>query len=97
MITLPKALVDKFNKELQEPRLSANLELVDLLRRIGKQHNTSPGEVTIAWTLRHPAVTAAIVGGRTAVQVEDTVRAASLALSEQKISEIEAFLASMPA
>lgn len=85
------------NKEFQEPRLSANLELVELLRRIGKQHNTSPGEVAIAWTLRHPAVTAAIVGGRTAAQVEGTAGAAALMLSEQEIAEIEAFLASMPA
>jgi len=85
------------NKEFQEPRLSANLELVELLRRIGKQHDASPGEVAIAWTLRHPAVTAAIVGGRTAAQVEGTAGAADLALSEREIAEIEAYLASMPA
>lgn len=85
------------NKEFQEPRLSANLELVELLRRIGKQHDASPGQVAIAWTLRHPAVTAAIVGGRTAAQVEGTIGAADLALSEQEIAQIEAFLAAMPA
>ncbi|ACF10684.1 aldo/keto reductase [Chlorobaculum parvum NCIB 8327] len=85
------------NKEFQEPRLSANLELVELLSRIGKQHDASPGEVAIAWTLRHPAVTAAIVGGRTAAQVEGTTGAADLALSEREIAEIEAYLASMPA
>jgi aryl-alcohol dehydrogenase-like predicted oxidoreductase len=85
------------NKEFQEPRLSANIELVELLRRIGKQHDASPGEIAIAWTLRHQAVTAAIVGGRTAAQVEGTAGAASLALSEQEFGEIEAYLASMPA
>jgi aryl-alcohol dehydrogenase-like predicted oxidoreductase len=85
------------NKEFQEPHLSANLELVELLRRIGKQHDASPGEVAIAWTLRHPAVTAAIVGGRTAAQVEGTAGAAGLTLSDQEIAEIQAFLTSMPA
>ncbi|HHE32048.1 MAG TPA: aldo/keto reductase [Chlorobaculum parvum] len=85
------------NKEFQEPRLSANLELVELLRRIGKRRDASPGQVAIAWTLRHPAVTAAIVGGRTAAQVEGTAGAASLTLSEQEIAEIETFLAAMPA
>lgn len=85
------------NKEFQEPRLSANLELVELLRSIGKQYDASPGEVAITWTLRNPAVTAAIVGGRNAAQVKGTVGAASLALSEQEIEQIEAFLASMPA
>jgi aryl-alcohol dehydrogenase-like predicted oxidoreductase len=84
------------NREFQEPRLSANLELVELLRRIGERHNASPGEVAVAWTLRHPAVTAAIVGGRTAAQVEGTAGAGTLALSEQEIGEIETFLESMP-
>lgn len=96
-LSLPANDWRRNNKEFQEPRLSANLELVELLRRIGKQHDASPGEVAIAWTLRHPAVTAAIVGGRTAAQVEGTAGAASLALSEWEIAEIETFLASMPA
>ena len=42
----------------QEPKLTRNLELVELLRRIGSRHGRSPGEVAIAWTLRNPAVTA---------------------------------------
>ena len=96
-LSLPADDWRRNNKEFQEPRLSANLELVELLRRIGKQHNASPGQVAIAWTLRHPAVTAAIVGGRTAAQVEGTAGAASLMLSEQEIAQIETFLTSMPA
>ncbi len=39
--------------EFQEPRLSRNLELVELLREIGNRHGSSPGEVAIAWILRH--------------------------------------------
>lgn len=96
-LSLPADDWRRNNKEFQEPRLSANLELVELLRQIGKRRDASPGEIAIAWTLRHPAVTAAIVGGRTAAQVEDTAGAASLALSEREIAEIETFLASMPA
>src|SRR6266700_2069295 len=46
----------------QEPLLSRNLELVELLREIGARHGRSPGEVAIAWVLRRPEVTAAIVG-----------------------------------
>ena len=48
----------------QEPKLSRNLELVELLRAIGGRHGRTPGEVAIAWALRQPAVTAAIVGLR---------------------------------
>ena len=56
--------------EFNEPRLSRNLKLVELLREIGAGHGVSPGVVAVAWTLHHPAITAAIVGGRSAEQVE---------------------------
>src|SRR4051794_32401521 len=55
--------------EFKEPRLSRNLRLVELLREIGNGRGVSPGVVAVAWTLHHPAVTAAIVGGRSAQQV----------------------------
>ena len=47
--------------QFQEPKLSRNLKLVELLREIGNAHQVQPGVVAIAWTLRNPAVTAAIV------------------------------------
>ena len=50
------------NKQFQEPLFSRNLRLVEVLRGIGAYHGKSPGEVAIAWTLRRPSVTAAIVG-----------------------------------
>ncbi len=84
------------NKEFQEPRLSANLKLVELLKRIGSPHGHSAGEVAIAWTLRHPAVTGAIVGGRNAAQVDGIVGAAEFRLSAEDIGVIERFLAGMP-
>src|SRR5215469_8756629 len=52
----------------QEPLLSRNLRLVERLREIGK--GRSPGQVSIAWTLHHPAVTGAIVGARSPKQIE---------------------------
>jgi len=80
----------------QEPQLSRNLELVELLKEIGGRHDASPGEVAIAWTLRHPAVTGAIVGGRRPNQIDGVVGAAELRLSDDEIDEIEAFLAENP-
>jgi aryl-alcohol dehydrogenase-like predicted oxidoreductase len=76
----------------QEPRLTRNLELAELLRSIGGRHGRTPGEVAIAWTLRHPAVTAAIVGMRSAKQVEGVIGAAEFRLSGEEVREIEAFL-----
>jgi aryl-alcohol dehydrogenase-like predicted oxidoreductase len=84
------------NKEFQEPRLSANLELVDFLKNIGSLYNRSAGEVAIAWTLRHPAVTGAIVGGRNAAQVEGIIGAGEFRLNEGEVSSIESYIAGMP-
>jgi aryl-alcohol dehydrogenase-like predicted oxidoreductase len=76
----------------QEPRLTRNLELAELLRTIGRRNGCTPGEVAIAWTLRHPAVTAAIVGMRSAKQAEGVIGAAEFRLSADEVAEIESFL-----
>jgi aryl-alcohol dehydrogenase-like predicted oxidoreductase len=75
----------------QEPRLTRNLALAELLRGIGKRHGRTAGEVAIAWTLRHPAVTAAIVGMRSPQQVEGVIGAAEFRLSPEEVAEIQSF------
>jgi len=85
------------NPEFNEPRLNRNLRLVELLRQIGGGHGVTPGVVAIAWTLHHPAITAAIVGGRNAGQVEETAAALDFRLSEDEYARINAFLAANPA
>jgi aryl-alcohol dehydrogenase-like predicted oxidoreductase len=77
--------------QFQEPKLSRNLKLVELLREIGKRHGRTPGEVAIAWTLRNPAVTAAIVGMRSGSQVDGVIGAAEFRLSPEEIAEIDGF------
>jgi aryl-alcohol dehydrogenase-like predicted oxidoreductase len=75
----------------QEPQLSRNLELADLMRRIGARHGRTAGEAAIAWTLRNPAVTAAIVGMRSPEQVEGVIGALEFRLSKEEIAEIDDF------
>jgi aryl-alcohol dehydrogenase-like predicted oxidoreductase len=72
-----------------EPLLSRNLRLVEHLREIGKRHGRSPGEVAIAWTLNHPAVTGAIVGFRSARQVAGVMGALAFRLDKSEMAEIE--------
>jgi len=75
----------------QEPQLSRNLELAELMRTIGARHGRTAGEVAIAWTLRNPAVTAAIVGMRSAEQAEGVLGALEFRLTTGEIAEIDAF------
>jgi aryl-alcohol dehydrogenase-like predicted oxidoreductase len=80
------------DKRFRDPQLSHALRIVEQLRAIGERRGHSPGEVAIAWTLAHPAVTAAIVGGRNARQVEETSRSADLRLSDAELAEIRSVL-----
>jgi aryl-alcohol dehydrogenase-like predicted oxidoreductase len=91
--SLPASDWRRGNREFQEPRLSKNLELVEVLRSIGIRHERSPGEVAIAWVLRHPAVTGAIVGGRSAEQVDGVLGAPTMELNASELADIEETLA----
>lgn len=82
---------DDFRKRavaFQEPALTRNLGLAELCKTIGARHGRSAGEVAIAWTLRHPAVTAAIVGMRSPKQVEGVIGAMEFRLTDQEVAEI---------
>jgi aryl-alcohol dehydrogenase-like predicted oxidoreductase len=79
----------KNSANFQEPLLSLNLRLVETLRSIGKRYNATPGEIAIAWTLRNPAVTGAIVGVRSSQQAIGIAGAANITLDYNDMSEIE--------
>jgi aryl-alcohol dehydrogenase-like predicted oxidoreductase len=88
---LPKDDWRREDPDFEEPNLSHNLALVERMREIANNHDRFVGEVAIAWTLHHPAVTGAIVGARNARQAEEVMRAAELHLIEEEVNEIEAF------
>jgi len=86
---LPEDDWRKRSPNFQEPLLTRNLGLVEVLRGIGKKHNATPGEVAIAWTLKNPAVTGAIVGVRSKAQVSGIAGAPDVKLSPDEVSQIE--------
>lgn len=77
--------------DFNEPKLSRNLALVEVLRKIGNRHGRTPAEVALAWALNNPAVTGAIVGLRRVDQVRGVIGALSFRLTREEVSEIEAF------
>lgn len=80
------------NEFFQEPQLSANLELVEGLRPIAERNNKTVAQLAIAWVLRRPEVTAAIVGARHPSQIEETAAAGDWRLSAEELAEIDALL-----
>jgi aryl-alcohol dehydrogenase-like predicted oxidoreductase len=90
---LPEDDWRKRSANFQEPLLSRNLRLVERLRAVGQRYNATPGEIAIAWTLRNPAVTGAIIGVRSAQQVSGIAGAADVQLSAGDMLDIEQALA----
>jgi aryl-alcohol dehydrogenase-like predicted oxidoreductase len=84
------------NKQFQEPLLTRNLKLVELLREIGAPHAKTPAQVAVAWVLGHPAVTGAIVGARRPGQLPELLGAADWRMSTSEVNRIEQFLIENP-
>lgn len=90
---MPEDDFRKNHPNFTEPKLSANLAIAEKLKAVGQRLGRNAGEIAVAWTLRNPAVTGAIVGARNAKQVEGVMRAGDLRLSDEDAREIEPALA----
>lgn len=86
---MPAADWRKSDAEFQEPKLSKNPELAELMSEIGARHGVSAGVVAVAWTLRNEAVTGAIVGARNPQQIDGIIDAGDFELSDEEAAEIE--------
>jgi aryl-alcohol dehydrogenase-like predicted oxidoreductase len=83
----------KTNPQFTEPHLSRNLALATAARGIADRHDTTAGAVAVAWTLRNPAVTAAIVGFRRPDQVDPILPGANMEFTGEDLAEISEALA----
>lgn len=89
---LPKNDHRREDFRFQEPELSANLELVEGLRLITEKRGKTVAQLAIAWVLRRPELTAAIVGARRPSQIEETASVGDWALSGEDITAIDTLL-----
>jgi aryl-alcohol dehydrogenase-like predicted oxidoreductase len=76
------------NPEFQEPKLSQNLKLARRVSELAQRRGVSPGALAASWTLSNPAVTGAIIGARSARQVQEVFPYADLVLTPEEIAEI---------
>ena len=64
------------------------------LNEIARKRGQSLAQMALAWVLRHPAATSALIGASSVKQIEDCVGATkNLAFSDEELREIEAVLA----
>ncbi len=76
-----------------EPRISAVDTLVEGMRTVAARHGGTPAQLAIAWVLRRPEVTAAIVGARRPSQIWETIKAGDWRLSDGDILDLDRLLA----
>lgn len=87
----------KGHPHYQEPLLTRNLNLVELLRKIGTRYGKIAGATAVAWVLRQPGVTGAIIGAREPGQFHEPAAAADWRLTQAEVDEITAFITEHPA
>ncbi len=88
MASLPETDWRHGFEEFQEPRLSRNLALAEAMRPIAERHGVTVASVAVAWTLAWDGVTGAIVGARSAEQVDGWIAGGSLSLSPDELDEL---------
>lgn len=74
----------------QSPQLEINLRFVDALGKISRGLGWTLPELSIAWVLRRPELTSAIVGSRKPHQIAETVIAGDRVLDSSSIAAIDA-------
>ena len=74
----------------------ANQRLVDLLRKIGERHKTTPAQVALAWLLAQKPWIVPLFGTRKLERFEENVGALSLRLTDDDVRELNASRATIP-
>ena len=82
----------KNSGDFKDPRLGITLEMVEELQPIADRNGRTRAQLAIAWVLRRPEVTAAIVGTRHPDQIEETAPAGDWDLSQEDIDAVEQIL-----
>ena len=75
--------------DLSLPANQAKLEVVDALARVAEEAGLTLIELALAFVIRHPAVTAAIIGPRTMEQLESQLSAVEVTLPDDVLDRID--------
>ena len=89
---LPEDDHRRTDPRFEEPELSGNFQLVKALEPIAKRSSRTLAQLALAWVLRQPQITSAIVGARRPSQIEETTLAGDRVLSNEDMSAIESLL-----
>jgi len=75
---------ERLQKSIEEHR-----EQLEAYEALCKEMGEEPADVALAWLLKNPVVTAPIIGPRTMAQLEGSLRAVELTLSDEVLAKLD--------
>ena len=83
-----RATSDAFGKEMYAGQV--DWEIVDAVERIAAERAVPMAQVSLAWLLSRPAVTAPIIGATRVSHLDDAIAALDIKLSDAELADLEA-------
>jgi len=65
-----------------------NFDALDVVETVTAEVDATPAQVSLAWLMRHPQVTAPIVGARTVDQLEENLGASEVSLTDEQFDRL---------
>lgn len=63
-------------------------DVVDVMTKIGKDHNATVAQVALAWVRQQPGVTSTIIGAKKLQQLKDNIESVNVQLTESDLNKI---------
>jgi len=74
----------------------SGFRVVDVLKEMGKELNAVPSQISLAWLLKQPGVTSAIIGVRNTEQLKDDLKSVDVKLDERYLEKLDDITAPKP-
>jgi aryl-alcohol dehydrogenase (NADP+) len=87
--TTERSETDRFGQYLYRKTAEADTQVIDRVGAVAASRGVSRGQVALAWLLAKPGVTAPIIGATKLAQLDESIAALDLTLSEDEIRQLE--------
>ncbi|HEY1406222.1 MAG TPA: aldo/keto reductase, partial [Spirochaetota bacterium] len=64
-------------------------DIIDLMIKIGKNHNASAAQIALSWLSRKPGVTSILIGAKNKDQLMDNIASTKLILTDNELKELD--------
>ena len=81
------------NPRFTQEAIKANRAVIDLLEKIGKQHEATPAQIALAWLLAQKPWIVPIPGSRKLERLDENIGSVAVSLTKDDLSEIEKAMA----